>query len=474
MSLEISRTALEQACKEMIETILFCLPTAYKGTIYTIGRPPELVAERITSGLIDRGSLIFSWGLPAQSDYNPPGKSWLAYRDEPNRPPEAMAWCVQRQKSWTSEDPENDVRNVRTPMDGMDLDYHHMEPVLVRQSDLNPDMHSSVEYPRDIEGNEIWRKTEYVVVAVIKIHFYPNTIRIDSPETRIIKKLSRSLGTQLLSYQLRQDSLNAVQQLAKDRLNACDILADSLRNAITKSGLVFSLIKQEIGFLREQWEQILLEDRREKHGKVEAIERLNKLLLSMNGGDHQELREDLVAVQRRFLTLHLPPEKGKNWVALQIEERWKNLLARSSLVRERQEEVWQNIEALKKSLTFGGEPEVIAEYKKISDELKHEWVQLIYREDDHFDPADIEKIITILMDSGIEIPSRVRSRKTLAQLKALAETVKQLEQNTNFLLRQVLNGGNNRAGSKGVNKETQPPGTANEAELPFGPGGNSE
>lgn len=469
MSLEISRSVLEQACKEMIETILFCLPTAFKGTIYTIGRPPGLLAERITSGVIDRNSLMFSWGLPAQSDYNSPGKPWIAYRDEPNRPLEAMAWCVQRQKSWTSQNPENDVRNVRTPAAGQDLDYHHMEPVLVRQADLNLDMHSSIEYPLDIEGNRIWQGTEYVVVAVIKIHFYPNTIKIDSPETRIIKKLSRSLGTQLLSYQLRQDSLNAVQQLAKDRLNACDILADSLRNAITKSGLVFSLIKQEIGFLREQWEQMLREDRREKDLKVEAIERLNKVLAGMNG-EHQELRKDLAAVQRRFLTLHLPPEKGKNWVTLQIEERWKNLLARSSLGRERQEEVWQNIEALKKSLTFGGEPEVIAQYQKISDEIKHEWVQLIYREDDHFDPSEIEKIITILMHSGIEIPSRVRSRKTLAQLKALAETVKQLEQNTNFLLRQVLNGGNNTGGSGTSSEKIRAIAPAGEIGLPFGPG----
>ncbi|MFC1580024.1 hypothetical protein ACFL4N_03845 [Thermodesulfobacteriota bacterium] len=474
MSLEISRAVLERACREMIETILLCLPDAYKGTIYRIGKPPELIAERITSGIIDRKEMAISWGLPSQSDYNPPGKPWLAYRDEQGRVFEAMAWCVETQKSWTSEDPANDPRNARGIVDGEVPDYHHMEPVLVKRSDLSLNMHSSVEYPRNTEGNMIWEKSDYVVVAVIKIHFQPQTINIGSPEAKVIKKLSRSLGTQLLSYQLRQDSLNVVQQIAKDRLNACDILADSLRNAITKSGLVFSLIKQEIGFLREQWEQMLRDRRNGKNTKVEAIEKLNGLLRGMNG-EHGALSKDLIEVQKRFLTLHLPPDKGKNWVALQIEERWKELLVDSAISPGEQEEVRQTLDLLKKSLGFGREPEVVAQYDRISQDVKEEWVRLIYRENDHFDPSDIEKIINILMHSGIEIPSHIKSGKTLAQLMALGETVKQLEQNTNFLLRQVLNGGTHRGdlGNSQGDPEAMESGDG-VYELPFGVGdGNS-
>jgi hypothetical protein len=47
-----------------------------------------------------------------------------------------------------------------------------------------------------------------------------------------------------------------------------------------------------------------------------------------------------------------------------------------------------------------------------------------------------------LKHPGLDIPSRERSRKTLTQLKAIAETMNQLERNTNFFLRQVLNGRN--------------------------------
>ena len=186
----------------MIETIFLCLPNVIKGTIYRIGKPPNLVAERITSGKIDLKRKMISWGLPAKSEYNPPGKPWIDYKDEPGRPLEAMSWCVEKQKSWTAENPSNDERSVRRQINlGLD-DFHHMEPVLVRKSDLSLDKYSPIEYPRDYKGDIIWTDSEYIVVAVIKIHFNPNSIKIGGPETRVIKKLSRSLGTELLSYQL--------------------------------------------------------------------------------------------------------------------------------------------------------------------------------------------------------------------------------------------------------------------------------
>ena len=442
MTIEIEQAVLEKACREMIETILFCLPNAFKGTIYRIGKPPELIAERITSGIFQNERKKISWGLPAKSEYNYPGRPWVEYRDEPGRPLEAMAWCVERQKSWTAEDPQSDDRSVRRQVNGVEEDFHHMEPVLVLKSDLNLDMYSSYEHPRNSRGNIIWEESDYVVVAVVKIHFRPYTIRVGSPETVVIKKLSRSLGTQLLSYQLRQDSMNVMQQLAQDRLNACNILADSLRNAITKSGLIFTLVKQEIGYLRDQWEQLLLEDMQEDSFKERHIKDLNGMLLSMGQG-HDELRKDLFEAHEKFLELSLPPEKGENWVAMQIEERWKDLLYKLPQENQRERMVWDTIHQLRKSLHFGQDPDVVANYDKIPEETKREWVALIYRNNDRFNPGVVDRIIKMLDNPSLHIHSRERSKKTLTQLKALAETVDQLERNTNFLLRQVLNGGNN-------------------------------
>jgi len=439
LSIEIERSVLKKACVEMIETILFSLPNAFKGTIYQIGKPPDLIAERITSGIIDDGKGKISWGLPAKSGYNSPGKPWLEYRDQPDRPLESMSWCVEKQKSWTSEDPEKDARNLRFQVEGIAKDFHHMEPVLVLKSDLKLDMDSSLDYPNDYKGNSIWKDSDYIVVAVIKIHFHPFAIKIGSHETKIIKKLSRSLGTELLSHQLRQDSMKSMEQLATDRLNACNILADSLRNAITKSGLIFSLVKQEIGYLRDQWEQALIEDRKENNMKVEAIRDLNEMLTSLGDG-YEDLKEDLVDAQNKFLELSLPPEKGENWVGMQIEERWKDLLYQCPQDDLKRKTVWKTIDKLKKSLHFGQDPDIIAKYTKIPEEVKKEWVNLMYRNNDKFDDSALDRLIKVLANSSLVIPSREKSRKTLTQLKALAQTMSQLEQNTNFLLNRVLNG----------------------------------
>ncbi len=448
MSITIEMPTLERACKGMIETILYCLPHSYKGTIYRVGGPPDLTATRVTSGYIDEARETISWGLPESSEYNPPGRPWLEYRDEPNRPLEAMAWCVERQKSWTAEDPLTDARSVRLQVDGVWEDYHHMEPVLVRKVDLNQNIYSIQDYPLTWDGKSIWADSEYVVVAVIKIHFRPRTIYIDTYETKVIKKLSRALGTELLSYQFRKDSMEAMQALANDRLKACNILADSLRNAITKTGLIFSLVKQEIGFLRDQWEEILLNSRKEINGKREAIRQLNEFLDDIQG-IKEPLRNDLIKVQNRFVELSLPPDMGEKWVSMQIEERWREVFAEADVGEDRKTEVQAAMDRLKQSLCYGRNPEIIRSYTKLPESLKEEWVDLLYKHNSSFESATLERLIRILNEPGLEIPSRERSRKNLTQLKALAETMNNLERNTNFLLRQVLNGknGSKAAGS---------------------------
>jgi hypothetical protein len=146
LSIAIEEAVLKKACMEMIETIFFCLPNAFKGTIYRVGKIPDLIVERITSGSIDEERKSISWGLPSQSGYNYPGRSWKDYRDEPGRALEAMGWCVENQKSWTAEDPLNDSRSVRLQVERGIEDFQHMEPVLVRKSDLSLDMYSSADF----------------------------------------------------------------------------------------------------------------------------------------------------------------------------------------------------------------------------------------------------------------------------------------------------------------------------------------
>lgn len=458
MTIKISEDALEKVCKEIIETILICLPNAFKGTVYQIGNPPDMTARRITSGIIDEARKEISWGLPEKSDYNAPGKSWAEYRDEPNRPLEAMAWCVERQESWTAEDPKNDSRSVRLQVEGAWADFHHMEPVLIRKKDLYPDGGLLLEYPKNFKGEVLWENSDYVVVAVIKIHFRPYTIKIGGPETKVIRRLSRALGTELLSHQLTQKSLEVMNNLAEDRLNSCNILADSLRNVITKSGLIVSLIKLELGFLRGQWEDLVLMAPDWKFMRRKAVDTLNDILKSM---DHipDTLGENLIRLQEKFVDLHPSSEQGENWVRMQIQEKWDTLVTMGLVEGERVKVVRDQIDSLKRSLYLGRDPDIIAAYDRLPESLKTEWVDLLYTDRETFDSEFLSRLIKILDTPYLDFPYKDKSKKSLINLKAVAEIIGQLEDNTNVILRELLNGSDDEMSPvRPVSKADRPPG----------------
>jgi len=438
LKLDIDKAGLLQACKEIIETILFCLPDAYKGTVYRIGNPPELVAKQVTSGVIDKERTAISWGIPEKSRYAPPGRSWIEYRDEPGRPPEAMAWCVEKQESWTAEDPEKDKRSARVQLEGLQEDFHHMEPVLIPKEDLYLGNKSGLEYPRNHKGEILWQDSNYIVVDVIKIHFRPNTIRINSPETRVIKKLSRVLGTELLSHQFRQQSVEAIRQLAEDKQRSCNILADSIRNAVTKSGFIFSLIKLELEFLRKQWEEVLLQNDDQKDMKREAVHTLNKAVAVIEK-DSDYSGRDLIEAQNKFLEIFPSPERGRNWVFMQIEQKWEELLAGNPLDDEQTRGIHHSIDSLKRSLYLGRNPDILKGYNDVPDLIKEKWVDLIYRDTDRVEFNYLEELIKILEEPSLNLPHQSKSRNSLIRLKTLAQVMEQLEQNTNVVLRQVLN-----------------------------------
>jgi len=438
LTIQIDGQLLERACKDIIETILFCLPNAFKGTVYLVGRPPELRVQRITSGIFDPGRTAISWGLPERSEYNPPGRTWLEYRDQPDRPLEAMGWCVGLQRNWTVEDAAHDVRSVRLQVEGFEDQFHHMEPVFIRKADLYPEESDHLEYPRTYEGSLIWQDSPYVVVAVIKIHFLSYTIRIDGPECRVIQRLSRALGTELLSYQLRQHSIDAMRQLALDKVRSCNILSDSLRNAITKFGLVFSLIKLELESLRQRWEGILLERSNQTGLRREAVEALNAIVACLDGAS--TLKGDLINAQNRFLDLFLPPENGEQWLRMQIEERWARLIAGGDVDVETVRRVQDLIDILRRCLYLGRDPRILANCDAMSETLKGEWTELLYTNLSQVDFNFLERLIGMLRNPGLMLPLKNKSLQSLVRLKALAEVMRQLESDTNVVLKKVLNG----------------------------------
>jgi len=436
---------LEKTCKEMIETILLTLDHATQGTIYRVGPMPDLQTVRVTSGLRVRANDDIQWGLTQASDYDWPGKSWEQYRDEPDRLLEAMSWCVEKQKSWTSDNPYDDQRSVRKQLSGEIEDFHHMEPVLVRKSDLYGDASDSMPYPLDRKGNPLWQDSEYVVVGVIKIHFQPHTIKKGDRSTKIIKRLSRTLGTELLSLNIRETVAEAQRQLVRQRLQTCNVLAHELRNTFIKLGFVFSAINAEISFLREQWEAEVDKALPAQEKRSAVFMRLNELvrhgLSKLNGNESMVcLSKELLREQNELAQLSLMPQSSEKWLHDKIHPKWHRLLAETEIWNGRAEEVRVLLDRAEKAIWFGADKNLAAKLDHIPEDLRHRWRRLAYDDFTTNKFIDLNEILQLLEHPDLHIPHKQQTRKVLTSLKVLVETIPELEEKANRIIGSLRNG----------------------------------
>lgn len=436
---------LEKTCKEMIKTVLLCLANANRGTIYVVGPMPGLQTIRITSGFRRERTDGIRWGLQEVSDYDSPGKCWDRYRDRPGGVLEAMAWCVEKQKSWTAEDPREDPRSVRKQLVGETEDFHHMEPVLIRKTHLYGEELHKLEYPVDWYGNPIWKSSEYVVVAVIKIHFMPQTIRRGDRSTKIIKKLSHTLGTEMLSLHLREASVADQKSLIRERLGACNVLAHELRNALVKLGFVFSAINAEISYLREQWELQLENVFPEIESKKNLIGRLNQLLelmISSLNGDKRlvQLGTSLLAEQQELANMALLPQYGKKWLDDKIRPKWRSLLRESPTGSERREEVEALIGRLEKRIWIGLDRGLAGRMSHLPEELRSKWPKLAYTSFTAERAAQLREILNLLDHPALDMPHKHQSKRIISSLQVLVEMIPDVEQRINRTIYALQNG----------------------------------
>jgi hypothetical protein len=174
-------------------------------------------------------------------------------------------------------------------------DFHHMEPVLVRKADLWKKIPPMKAFPEDSSGKPIWKDSPYSTVAVIKIHFLPRTIKQGDRATRIIKELSRSLGTEMLSLHARELAIEKEKNLVLERQETSDALAHEFRNLVPKIGFAYRAINNEISYLRETWENLIQEHVPAKCSKHTILEQLDTLLaqVEMQNSSTDSLKEIL-------------------------------------------------------------------------------------------------------------------------------------------------------------------------------------
>lgn len=446
--MQINTDLLENTCRNAIETILLSLKHATIGTIYRVGPMPELQIVRVTSGIRAGPDGTMNWGLPQISDYNPPGRTWVEYRDEPGHILEAMAWCVEQQKSWTADDPRDDARSVRKQLRGEVEDCHHMEPVLVKKTDLYGSGFNGFEYPLDWQGNRIWQNTEYVVVAVMKIHFLPQTIRRSDESTKIIKRLSHSLGTELLSLHLRETYLQARQRLSLERLQACNNMAHELRNTLAKMGFIFSTINTVVGFLRAQWEIELEKVLPSSDRKITILGNLSKLLLlgqpQIEGqSDLMQLSQELLAEQNELANLFLLPHQEAEWLTSRIRPKWNCLLTSSRVWEEQREEIEHLLDHLQQAIWIVVDRRVAQRLVHLPEYIRIMWPKLIYTQFSAENSTELEEVLTLLKHPVLNIRQKHQIKKALSSLRVLLGTISGIEEQVNRVIGSLKTGEQN-------------------------------
>jgi hypothetical protein len=356
-----------------------------------------------------------------------------------------MGWCVERQRSWTADDPYEDVRSVRKQLRGEIEDFHHMEPVLVRKFYLHGEDNQGLTDALDWKGEPIWADNEYMVVAVIKIHFLPYMIRRGDRSTKIIKKFSRTLGTELLSLHIRETQSEAQKDLTRQRLQSCNVLAHELRNTLIKLGFAFSAINAEIGFLREQWEQELLRAAPEIEGKGAILKRLGYLLETrlgeLNGtGELQHLSSELATEQRELANLALLPQAAERWLDNKIRPKWLLLLAETGLWASDRGEVLALLNRLERAFWIGLDRDLARRATHLPDDLRQVWPELAYVEFAVDQLGRLEEILNLLDHPALDIPHKNQTKKILTSLKALVEMIPEVEERANRIISSLKNG----------------------------------
>jgi hypothetical protein len=442
--IRISRGLLEDVCKRMIEIILFCLPDAFRGTIYSVGPMPNLRVIRVATGRKDDVSSKITWDALNPSDYDPPGKIWDTYRDRPDSTLEAMAWCVERQKSWTSDDPENNIRSVRKQLEGKaGEDFHHMEPVLVRKADLWNKIPPMSAFPEDSSGKPIWEDSPYATVAVIKIHFFPRTIKQGDRSTRVIKELSRSLGTEMLSLHARELAIEKEKKLVFERQETSDALAHEFRNLVPKIGFAYRAINNEIGYLRETWENLIEEHVPAKYSKKTMLEQLDTLLdkVAMQNTSTDSLNEisTLKEYQKYLAKSFLLPQQNEMWLRRRIRPLWLSILSQTEVSKSNSEKIHQLLDQLKQSFHSPLNQEFIDKIKIIPNERKQKWIDLAYREMNRANNGIISDYIEFLESVDLELPRKRTSLKNFDCLKVLVELIPEIEEKLNHRLEELKN-----------------------------------
>lgn len=243
----------------------------------------------------------------------------------------------------------------------------------------------------------------------------------------------------------RKQAEEARRALSRQRLEACNVMAHELRNALIKIGFVFPAINSVMSFLREQWELELYKTFPDLEDKNTILMRLGELILmgqpDLDGEKELvQLSEELLAEQVMVANLFFLPQHGKNWLDNKIRPKWRRLLTESKVWEKNGEEVEQLLGRLEKTIQIVEDQDLSQKMAHLPDDLRIEWPKLAYTEFSKANLNLLEDVLRILEHPALNIKHKLQLKKLLISLKALADITSIIEDRMNRMLLSLKSG----------------------------------
>jgi hypothetical protein len=353
------------------------------------------------------------------------GKTWKDLLDSSTGDLDVWSFCLRNQRAWTSSGSKDDFRRLVEKSRGKLSDNHfHLEPVLISKADLWDSMPPPSVYPRDRGGKPLWLNTDSITVALIKIDLAPKSSPLRPDYWQITEELMKALAIQLLYLHSKKSLSRKMEVITEEKDEIKITLISQIRKMMTKLGLIYRVIDNEVASLRQSWENIIHECHPGQPCRGNIVEQLNLLLQELDI-DHNmvaesEATKQLVWYQDKLAEHCFLPEENEVWFQQKILPLWKNAASRFNSKQEVNKKMKKLLGQLEQSFYVGLNETLIDKIDYIPKAVKSKWINLAYNEKD-LKKVDLLKEYTQLFEEvHIDFPNKRKTLENLVCLRNLA------------------------------------------------------
>jgi hypothetical protein len=433
LSLQIPPPLLEGACQKISELLLLCLPQANSVTPFLVGSVPHLRITCLGTAAKNREKNKIQWhrSTPIHSDLS--GKTWKDIRDYSSDDLRALYSCIRKQTGLTTVTSAAplDKGVLRSCAKGLKAHFI-LEPVLMEKADLWPSMPPSSVYPKDRDGKPLWLESDHVMVALIEIILSSEATSPDPNCWQITEELARALAMQLLHLHSHQSLGKKIEVVAEERDEIRQILITQIRKIMSKLGMIYRVIDNEVASLRQSWEDLIHQYHPEQPYKSKIVEQLNLLLQNLDTDldTHSagETRKQIEWYQNKLAEFCFLPEENEVWFQQKIVPLWTSAASRLNSAPHVKKQIKKLLDGLEQSFYVGLDETLFDKIDHIPNSVKSRWIRLIYNEKDWTKIDLLNEYIHLLEELHISLPNKRKTLENLICLKNLALTIEDLEE----------------------------------------------